>query len=143
MHYLSAVIFFFIIWLTQFVSSFERPVNYEQHAQLQQELSAFIEGYVKQQLPTVANFKMHTLYTKPPKKGKIKAFFNYTFLEPTSGITTELDGHAILQKIKDVPQQEWSLDAISISGETLTFSEPIVITPAATSEIDAKSTEKK
>lgn len=128
MSYVSAILFFFIIWVSQFVTSFERNVSFEQHAQLQKELGEFIEGYVKQQLPGVTEFKMHSIYTKPPKKGKLRAYFNYSFKDSSKETLTELDGFATLQKIKDQPQQEWSLDGIEISGEKVTFDEPLVIT---------------
>ena len=132
MSYINAIIFFFIIWLSQFATSIERSVSYEQHIQLQTELGEFIQTYVTQNIPTATNFKMHSLYTKPPKKGKLRAYFDYSFVESNTQTTTELKGFAVLKKIEDKPVQKWSLDSVEISGEKINFSEPIVIGPDTT-----------
>jgi hypothetical protein len=140
MGYVSAIILFFFIWVTQLFTSIDKPVSLEQHVQLQDELSQFIETYVRENIPTVTEFKMYSLYTGSPSKNKIKAYFNYAFKNPAQDAITELDGVATLQKIKDTPQQEWSLDGIDISGEVVTFTDPIVITPSTDSKKESSET---
>ena len=65
----NAVVFFVIIWATQCLVNVEKSVSFEQHVQVQQELTQLIGNYIKENLPGMTNFKMHSLYTKPPKKG--------------------------------------------------------------------------
>lgn len=129
---INALVFFLVIWATQCLVDAEKSVSFEQHVQVQQELSQLIANYIKENLPEMTNFKMHSIYTKPPRKDLLEAFFNYSFTaavnQGTQLATTELSGVAVLRKIKDGPQQEWALEKISIDGETLTFTEPVVIT---------------
>jgi len=130
---INAVIFFVIIWATQCLVNVEKSVSFEQHVQVQQELSQLIAAYIKENLPNMTGFKMHSLYTKSPKKGNLEAYFNYSFTqiaENNQDATTELEGIAVLRKIKDDPTQEWALEKIQIEGESLTFTEPVVITPS-------------
>lgn len=130
---INAVVFFLIIWGTQCLVNAEKPVSFEQHVQVQQELSQLIAAYIQENLPQMTNFKMHSIYTKPPKKGLLEAYFNYSFTTTVENsaqlATTELEGIAVLRKIKDEPQ-EWALEKIEIEGESLTFTEPVVITPS-------------
>lgn len=130
---INAVIFFLIIWATQCLVNVEKSVSFEQHVQVQQELSQLIAAYIKENLPNMTGFKMHSLYTKTPKKGNLEAYFNYSFTTQADAnsqqATTELEGVAVLRKIKDEPAQEWALERIQIEGESLTFTEPVVITP--------------
>jgi hypothetical protein len=134
----QSVIFFVVIWATQSLVSAEKPVSFEQHVQVQQELTVLIADYVKQNLPDMINFKMHSVYTKAPKKGTLEAYFNYSFTTKVSQseqqATTELAGTAILKKIKDQPHQEWTLDKIQIEGESLSFTDPIIINPSKDTE---------
>jgi hypothetical protein len=124
----QAIFLFLIIWVSQVLTSVDKSVPVEEHVRLQNELTAFIQNYVQQNLPNSQNFKMHSIYTHPPRKGVIRAYFNYSF--NTDGITTtQILGHAFLKKIKNEPVQEWSLEKIEIQGEQITFDEPIVITP--------------
>ncbi|MES2767825.1 MAG: hypothetical protein V4596_01655 [Bdellovibrionota bacterium] len=130
---INSIIFFVIIWATQCLVSVEKSVSFEQHVQVQQELTQLIGNYITENLPEMTNFKMHSLYTKPPKKGLLEAYFNYSFTtkvaQSNQHATTELSGIAVLRKLKDEPQQEWALEKIEIEGETLTFNDPVVITP--------------
>ncbi len=127
-----AVLFFLIIAGTQTLIHAEKPVSFEQHVQVQQELSHLIATYVATHLPQMRNFKMHSVYTKAPKKGLMDAYFAYSFETPvaTTGqvATTQLEGFATLRKIQETPNLEWALEKIEIEGETLTFTDPIVIT---------------
>lgn len=124
----QAMFLFLIIWVSQVLTSVDKSVPVEEHVRLQNELTAFIQNYVQQNLPNSQNFKMHSIYTRPPRKGVIRAYFNYSF--NTDGTaTTQLLGYAFLKKIKNEPVQEWSLEKIEISGEQITFDEPVVITP--------------
>lgn len=134
---INSVIFFLIIWGTQCLVNAEKSVSFEQHVQVQQELSQLIAAYIKENLPNMNSFKMHSLYTKSPKKGNLEAYFNYSFsqiAENNQNATTELEGIAVLKKIKDEPTQEWALEKIQIDGESLTFTEPVVITPSKDGE---------
>lgn len=139
---INSVIFFVIIWATQCLVGVEKSVSFEQHVQVQQELSQLIGNYIKENLPEMTNFKMHSLYTKPPKKGMLEAYFNYSFTttvaQSAQQATTELTGVAVLRKLKDLPQQEWALEKIEIEGEAITFEDPITITgdKNATPEIE-------
>lgn len=129
----TAFVFFLIIWGTQCLVNSEKSVSFEQHVQVQQELSILIANYIQENLPQLRDFKMHSVYTKPPKKGLLEAYFNYSFTTPvtdgTQLATTELSGTALLRKLQDKPTQEWALEKISIEGESVTFTEPVVITP--------------
>jgi hypothetical protein len=129
----QSVVFFLIIWGTQCLVNSEKSVSFEQHVQVQQELSQLIANYVKENIPEMTNFKMHSIYTKPPVKGYLEAFFHYTFTSSVPSSTqqavTELSGSATLRKIKDQPNQEWALEKIEIDGEAVTFTDPVVITP--------------
>lgn len=135
---INSVVFFLIIWATQCLITAEKSVSFEQHVQVQQELSQLIANYVKENLPNMTNFKMHSVYTLPPKKGLMDAYFNYSFTTAVEGTTqlatTELAGTATLRKLKDEPQ-EWALEKIAIEGETVNFTDPIVITPK---DVEAK-----
>jgi hypothetical protein len=132
--YASPVVFFAIIWATQFLSTVDKDMDLEQHVQVQQELSSIIADYVKKNLPEMTNFKMLSVYTKAPHKGKVQAYFNYSFETPTKNTNqvavTQLFGHATLQKIKNDPAPEWALNAIDMEGEDVTFTEPMIITPS-------------
>jgi hypothetical protein len=132
--YASPFIFFAIIWATQFLSAVDKDMNLEEHVQLQQELSSIIADYVKKNLPEMTNFKMLSVYTKAPHKGKVQAYFNYSFETPTKSTNqvalTELFGHATLQKIKDDPTPEWALNTIDMEGEDVTFTEPLIVSPS-------------
>jgi hypothetical protein len=129
---INAIVFFLIIGATQYLVSSEKTVTFEQHVQVQQELSQLIASYIKENLPGMIDFKMHSVYTKAPKKGLMEAYFNYSFTTPIQDgaqlATTELSGIAVLKKIKDTPNQEWALEQLNVEGEVLTFTEPIVIT---------------
>jgi len=95
---INAVIFFVIIWATQCLVNVEKSVSFEQHVQVQQELSQLIAAYIKENLPNMTGFKMHSLYTKSPKKGNLEAYFNYSFTqiaENNQDATTELEGIAV------------------------------------------------
>jgi hypothetical protein len=128
---ISSIVFFIIIWGTQCLVNSEKSVSFEQHVQVQQELSQLIANYIKENLPQMTNFQMHSIYTKPPVKGFMEAHFSYNFtttVNDNQQATTELSGFAVLRKIKDTPNQEWALEKIEIEGESLTFNDPIVIT---------------
>lgn len=124
----QALFFFLIIWVSQVLTNVEKPVPVDEHVRLQNELTTFIQNYVQQNLPNSQNFKMHSIYTRPPRKGIIRAYFNYSFSTDNSA-TTQLLGYALLKKIKAEPVQEWSLEKIEIEGEQITFDQPVVITP--------------
>ncbi len=130
---INALVFFLIIGATQYLVSSDKNVSFEQHVQVQQELSQLIANYIQENLPQMTNFKMHSVYTKAPKKGLMEAHFNYSFTTPLYDgeqlATTELTGTAVLKKIKDEPQ-EWALERVEVEGEVLTFEDPIVITPS-------------
>ncbi len=128
----QAVLFFFMIWISQVLIGAESGVTMDEHIRLQDELTVFIESYVQEHLPNAQNFKMHSIYTKPPRKGLISAYFNYSFSTPDNQATTQLLGYAFLKKIKDTSKtEEWSLEKIEIEGEQITFDEPVIITPTA------------
>jgi hypothetical protein len=129
---INSIVFFIIIWGTQCLVNSEKSVSFEQHVQVQQELSQLIASYIKENLPEMTGFKMHSIYTKPPVKGFMEAHFSYNFTTVTPNnqqATTELSGFAVLRKLHDTPNQEWALEKIEIEGESLTFADPIVITP--------------
>lgn len=133
-----SVILFVFIWATQCIVNAEKSVSFEQHVQVQQELTVLIADYIKQNLPNMTDFKMHSVYTKSPKKGMLEAYFNYSFstvvAESDQQATTELQGIAILKKIKDKPDQEWALENIKIEDESLSFTDPIIINSSKGSE---------
>lgn len=137
------VILFAFIWATQCIVNAEKSVSFEQHVQVQQELTVLIADYIKQNLPNMTDFKMHSVYTKAPKKGMLQAYFSYSFSttvdESNQQATTELQGFANLKKIKDKPDQEWALENIQIEGESLSFTDPIIINSSKGSE-DAPET---
>lgn len=128
----QAFVFFLIIWGTQTLIHADKSVSFEQHVQVQQELSELIATYVATHLPEMNNFKMYSVYTKAPRKGLMDAHFMYSFDTPVAATgqiaTTALAGVATLRKIQERPHLEWALEKIQIEGETLTFSEPMVIT---------------
>lgn len=128
---INSIVFFIVIWATQCLVNAEKSVSFEQHVQVQQELTVLIADYVKQNLPTMTDFKMHSVYTKPPKKGFLEAYFNYSFstkvADSDQEATTQLEGTATLRKLKDKPNQEWALEKIEIEGESVAFTDPIVI----------------
>lgn len=132
MKLVNSVVFFIIIWATQCLVNTEKSVSFEQHVQVQQELSVLIATYVKENLPNLTNFHMHSVYTKTPKKGLMDAYFNYSFTTPVADsaqqATTELSGVATLRNIKSEPNQEWALEKIQIEGESVAFTDPVVIT---------------
>ncbi len=132
--FVSPVLFFTLIWVTQYLSALDHDVDLEQHVQLQQELSSLIADYVKKNLPEMQNFQMLSIYTKSSLNGKVLAFFNYSFETPTKNqnqvAVTQLFGQATLQRIKKEPTPEWTLNAINMEGENVTFTEPLVITPS-------------
>src|SRR5690606_41314918 len=101
----QAVIFFLIIWSTQNLIHAEKSVSFEQHVQVQQELSELIANSVATNLPEMINFKMYSVYTKAPKKGLMEAFFAYSFDTPVAGTgqlaTTQLAGVATLRNIQE------------------------------------------
>ena len=138
----QAVLFFFIIWVTQILIGAERPVPVDEHIRLQDELTSFIQNYVQQNLPNSQNFKMHSIYTKPPRKGLIRAYFNYSF-STDGNATTQLLGHASLKKIKEGDVQEWSLEKIEIEGEQITFDQPIIINPDSNAKAPSESVKKE
>ena len=130
----QAVLFFFMIWVSQVLIGAERGVTIDEHVRLQDELTVFIQTYVQKNLPNAQNFRMHSIYTKPPRKGLISAYFNYSFSTSDNQATTQLLGYAFLKKIKDTAKtEEWSLEKIEIEGEQITFEQPVIITPTATS----------
>lgn len=141
---INAIVFFLIIWGTQCLVNAEKSVSFEQHVQVQQELSQLIANYIQENLPQLTNFKMHSIYTKPPRKGFMEAYFDYSFTTAvqngTQLATTNLQGIAVLRKMKDEPQ-EWALEKIEIEGEAVTFDDPVVITPSKDGSAAAEATE--
>lgn len=129
---IQSFVFFVIIWGTQCLVNSEKSVSFEQHVQVQQELAQLIANYVQENIPEMTNFKMYSVYTKPPVKGFMEANFHYSFTNTINNsqlATTELSGYAVLRKVKDTPDQEWALEKIEIDGESLTFTEPMLIAP--------------
>jgi hypothetical protein len=133
MKLISAAVFFGAILLTQLLSSVQKDIYLEQHVQLQQDMTVLIANYVKEHLPDMTNFKMLSVYTAAPEKGKVDAYFNYSFQTPTKDSTqvavTELSGIATLEKLSEKPDAQWALNKITMQNEAVTFNEPLVVTP--------------
>ena len=118
----------------------ERQVPEFVHAEIQNNIKQLITDYIQDNLPTAQDLEFHKVWTQPIGNKKLKAFFKYSFNNPSSeqGDTGVLiDGYALLEKSSTNQKpgyNVWTLQDIHILNNHLTFNEGIEISPNDSTE---------
>lgn len=103
------------------------------HLGVQTNLKRIITEYVQKNLPTAKEIKFDKMWTEVLKKDRLKAVFQYTFVEgnaESGDAKVAIEGFAILNKSDETDDSmDWSFDELHILNNSVDYKDPIRITP--------------
>lgn len=135
MKIVSVLFFALALTGTWMLAHANKPVADSVHVGIQNDLKRIITEYVQKNLPESKNLRFTKFWTETLNKGKVKAYFVYSFEDSTEEgepAEVEIDGSAILNKVDETAESStWSFDELQILDTKVSFNEPIQITSRA------------
>lgn len=123
-------------------------IGAETHSGIQAELSQLILKSVQAKKPSAKDLRITRMWTETLDEHKVRAVFGYVFSETGEGtevLLQNIEGEAILHRepSDDSRLDKWVLQHVRTTGDSVDFSEGVVVTPVlGTDEADPAVTEK-
>jgi hypothetical protein len=132
MKYISLILFTVaLVWTWNLVHK-EPAISFETHSGIQEKLAVLISETIKAKRPTATEVLIEKIWTEVLSPGKVKAFFVYSFKEPTQeGMTnSQIKGEGFLERQDDdgSGNDRWVLTKVKTSSDSIQFEEATIIT---------------
>ena len=134
MRYLSILVFACAFaWSWNLIHS-ANSISYETHVGLQNKMSELIIQSIQSKKPNATEIQVIKIWTEPMGESKVKTHFVYQYndiLESGEKTAQVLEGYATLsrQTSEDAENDNWKLEAMSVSNDMISFDEGLVVKP--------------
>ena len=137
----SVVFFGLALTSTWYLVHSDSAIGSETHSGIQHELAQLLVRSVQNKRPDVQNLRIVRMWTEAISEHKVRAVFAYTFSDTSEGqdqVNQRIEGEAVLhrQPSDDTRLDKWVLQNVKTTGDSMDFSEGMVVTPDAPSERD-------
>lgn len=133
-------------WTWSVIHSNE-AIGFETHSGIQVKLTELIQATLTAKKPNAKDLAVHKMWTEAMSDNKVKAIFEYSFLEASEDgemIEQIIAGEAVLyREPSEQPNiDKWVLQSVETTNDSVVFTEGSVITPdpAASEEPTQPST---